>query len=181
MEPGVEVQLILGSKQLRRGDPASLAVAAVALVVANLHAPIAWSPDLLDTCLRLGTTLHTHCHGELPSSFVVGDARVRVCLERGLATGLSVENDINRALTRLFAIQSAGILHTSELALPVFRHWDGFYMLDPCGTLTGTASFFGCHSMSRFTKAIFRVFALNEPRLYSLSTFRLLELHFFTR
>lgn len=178
----------------------STAVAAVVVVVASLHAPSTWTPDMIDAILKNGDTYYTECArcfapgsrnltvDELFEVFVVGDVRARVKVFRNFCAGVTIEPDLRASLELFFEKNSAGIMHTTNYAVGIVKHWGKYYFLDPTDRnrfkddgFEGAACLVKCETIPKLSKVILRVCSFKEPTVYSLNVIRILDLHFYTQ
>lgn len=177
----------------------STAVGAVVVVVASLHAPSTWTPDMIDAILKNGDTYFVECArcfqpgsrnltmDELFEVFVVGDVRARIKVFRNFTAGVTIEADLRNSLELFFEKNSAGIMHTADFSLGLVKHWGKFYFLDPTDRnkfydgYEGAACLVKCETICTLTKAILKICSFQEPTVYTLNVIRILDLHFYTK
>jgi hypothetical protein len=176
----------------------STAIAAVAIVIATLHAPSTWTSDLINATLKYGDILHTECArlsrpgsrtlsiSELLDTFVVGDIRARIRLYKNVMAGITVEQDLSNALELFFTTHHFGVMHTSNYAIALMKHWGKFYFLDPSerngfkDSFEGAACLIKCENITKLTRVVLQVCAFREFTAYTLNAIQILDLHFFT-
>ncbi|XP_011496539.1 PREDICTED: uncharacterized protein LOC105361131 [Ceratosolen solmsi marchali] len=176
----------------------STAIAAVAIVVATLLAPSTWTSDLINATLKYGDILHTECArltrpgsrtlsiSELLDTFVVGDVRARIRLYKNTMAGITLEHDLASALELFFTTNLFGIMHTSNYAIALMKHWGKFYFFDASerngfkGSFEGSACLIRCENITKLTKVMLQVCSFKEPTAYTLNAVQILDLHFFT-
>ena len=180
----------------------STAIAAVAVVIASIHVPSSWTPELVDIIVEYGDSLHTDCArqvkpgsrnlspSELLQIFVVGDVRARVKLRRNLTAGIVLEKDLLKALEVFFTSSKSGILHTSNLAVAVLQNFGKFYILDPTGRNkvngsvsfdSGPATLIMCEDTVKMTRIFIDLCAYKEPTVYTLNALDVLDLKYFSK
>ncbi|XP_066594134.1 uncharacterized protein [Prorops nasuta] len=177
----------------------STAIAAVAIVVALLHVPSTWTPELTDAILKYGDLLHGDTirsvrpgarnlsPSELLTVFIVGDFRACIHIHNHTTAGVLHTFDLSEALALFFRTNCAGILHTTNIAVAVMQHYGKFYLFDPCSrndqgmpSFEGAACVMKCETIMKMASMFVRNCNLKKPNVYTLNAVNVLSLCFFS-